>query len=209
MPGRRRCPRSAKDSKSKVPVRSSGFPVKTFEAIWGPSADLIWAVGDNAIVRYDGTVWTEEVLPVDPPGTPEDNQGFRAKAVWGADASNVWAVGDRGKIAYSDGSGLWTFQDSQWYGGTPFTAVWGFSATDVFTLGAVGKVRRWDGAEWTVVEVKTPKKTPLGDQWPADQVVPPEGPGLTYVGAYGVDPEHIWFFTSEGLLIRYGDEYEL
>ncbi|MFT7621338.1 MAG: hypothetical protein ACI9WU_000499, partial [Myxococcota bacterium] len=129
--------------------------------------------------------------------------------VWAADAANVWAVGDRGKIAYSKGSGAWEYQDSQWYGGTPFNTVWGFNESDVFVLGAVGKARRWNGQEWSPIEVKTPKKTHLGDLWPTDQVVPPEGPGISYIGAFAKDPVTLWFFTSEGLLIQFGDDYIL
>jgi hypothetical protein len=181
----------------------------TIEDIHGLSDEELYAVGDNVLLRYDGTVWTSEAVPEDELGTPVANQGFRAKGVWAADSAHVWAVGDKGKIAFRDEAGVWSYQDSQWYGGTPFQAVWGFGPDHVYTLGTVGKVRRWNGSEWTVVEVKTPKKTSLGDKWPAEQVVPPEGPGLNYVGAFGLDSENLWFFDGGGLLLQYNDDYQL
>lgn len=177
-------------------------------AIYGLDDGTMFAVGKDALLSFDGTVWTQEVIPEDPPGTVEANKGFTGRAVWAADAANAWAVGDNGKIAYRDGAGTWTYQDSQWFGGTPFNMVWGLSATDVIVAGTVGIARRWNGTEWTIMEVKTPKKTPLQDLWPPDRKVPPE-PQLDYIGAHGLDASHLWLFDRGGLLIRYNDEYQL
>ncbi len=168
-----------------------------------------FAVGDQALLHHDGEAWAQDELPEDAPGTPPANQGFSAKGVWAASHDAVWAVGGGGKIAFRGADGTWAFQDSQWYGGTPFNAVWGFNDQDVFAVGAVGKARRWNGTEWTVMEVKTPKKTKFNDPWPSDQVVPPEGAGVTYIGAFAKDPLNIWLFTGEGLLIQYNDDYQL
>ena len=129
--------------------------------------------------------------------------------MWGAYPDNIWAVGNNGKIAYRDGSGTWTFQDSNWFGPTPFNAVWGFSKDDVIVAGNVGKVRRFDGTAWQVVETKTPKKTQFGDAWPSDQVVPPESTDLNYVGLFAQDPDNIWLFDRNGLLVQYNNDYEL
>ena len=90
-----------------------------------------------------------------------------------------------------------------------FTKVWGLSATHVLAAGAKGIVRVFEGGEaWALVEPKSPKKTPLIDDWPADRKVPPAGT-LDYVGIFGLDAEHLWLFDKAGVLVRYDNEYEL
>ena len=182
----------------------------TINDMWGPGGGIIWAVGDNVILSYDGTEWTSEALPDNyPVGTPEANKGFNAKAVHGTDAENIWAVGDKAAVAYRGSDGVWTFQDPDWGGGTPFNAVWGRAGDDVFIAGAKGIVRQYIGEDpWSSVAVKTPKKTPLGDKWPAERSVPLDTNLLNYVGIFGTG-DQTWLFTGNGTLIRHDDQYEL
>ncbi len=66
-------------------------------AVWGSSADDVWAVGDAGKIRRIGankTAW--EIVPSPTPAV--------LRAVWGAAADDVWAVGDHGTILHWDGA---------------------------------------------------------------------------------------------------------
>jgi hypothetical protein len=178
------------------------------EAIWGPNDVELFAGGNNLLLHYDGSEWTQETLPVDDEETSDANKGFKLRDIHGADKDNVWAVGDKGKVAFRDAAGVWKFQDSQWKI-LPFNAVFALSSSDVITVGEKGKARRYSGQEpWGILKVETPKKTPTGDKWPAAQKVPPQDL-LQYVGCWALDAENIWLMDGKGLLIQYNDDYKL
>jgi len=99
------------------------------EAIWGSSADDIWAVGELGAIRHtsgDGP-WT-----VVPSPTSAD-----LHAIWGSSANDVWAVGDGGTVLHYDGNewALATIGLSP--GDTPvrLNAVWGSGPDNVWIAG--------------------------------------------------------------------------
>jgi len=173
--------------------------------VWGTAEDNLYAVGDRLLLHYNGTEWVSETMPADPPGTPEGNQGIRARAVAGVDADHVWAVGDQGKVAYRDASGEWSYQDALWYP-TAFTGIWTGAADFALIVSAKGQVRRYDGSEWGIVDVATPKKTTTGELWPAEQAVP-KGETLDYAGVYAMDSENIFLFSKTGIMLQYNTDY--
>ncbi|HIN85400.1 MAG TPA: hypothetical protein EYN06_02885 [Myxococcales bacterium] len=175
----------------------------TLETLWGPNDTELFAGGDNILLHYDGSTWTVEDLPLD-----AEETGFKIKDLTGTDKDHVWAVGDKGKVAFRDASGTWSYQDSQWKI-LAFNAVYALSENDVITVGDKGKARRYLGQEpWDILKVVTPKKTPLGDKWPAGQKVPPEDL-LKYVGCWAADADNIWLMGSTGLFVQYNDDYIL
>ncbi len=57
--------------------------------VWASSDSDIWVVGENGLVhQYDGSTWTERMVP----------SGERLNAVWGTGDGVVWVVGRNGTI---------------------------------------------------------------------------------------------------------------
>ncbi|MFT5432413.1 MAG: hypothetical protein ACI9OJ_003112 [Myxococcota bacterium] len=175
--------------------------VGTVEGIWGADAGELFATGDDLLLHFDDGTWVREDLP--------DSAPFGGRAIWGSDADNVWAVGSAGKVAFRGGDGQWAIQDAEWFG-SPFVAVGGKGTDSVFALALKGMVREFDGSAWNVVELITPKKTPKpnSQNWPPQLAVPIQQ-SLDYVGSYVVNENEIYIFTSDGLLVTYGDDYVL
>ena len=70
-----------------------------FYQVWGTGPGDVWAVGQNVIMHYDGTAWTQSAL---------DTGGYLGvHGVWGPGAASprdVWAVGTGGAIRRFDGT---------------------------------------------------------------------------------------------------------
>lgn len=105
---------------------------------WGTSATDVWAVGmatgsRTAILRYDGTEWTEQ-----PTGTLA---GFLG--VWGSSPTDVFFVGAN-VIRHYDGS-TWSFHDMP-VAATLYDA-WGTGSDDVWAVGN-STILHYDGTSW-------------------------------------------------------------
>ncbi len=104
--------------------------VATLRALWGSSANDIWAVGDLGTIRHvtsaNATDWESIPSP-----TRED-----LRAVWGSAADDVWAVGDAGTILHYDGRG-WTPTPAAFPAGKKpaLYGVWGSARDDVWIVG--------------------------------------------------------------------------
>jgi len=113
------------------------------QAVWGSSANDVFAVGDGGTIRhFDGSSWT-----VMPSGTSATLLG-----VWGTGPDDVFAVGVTGTIRhFADGN--WTSMAS------PTTrnlfGVWGSAPNDVFAVGFSGEIAHNDGTEWRVIRTGT------------------------------------------------------
>jgi hypothetical protein len=99
------------------------------EGIWGSSADDIWAVGEDGVIRHTTAngPWTEIPSP-----TTAD-----LHAIWGGSASDVWAVGDNGTVLHYDGKDWSIATIGLSSGDTPvrLNSIWGSSADDVWIAG--------------------------------------------------------------------------
>jgi hypothetical protein len=95
-------------------------------AIWGSSAQNLWAVGPaGTLVHGDGTGWSVEAS-----GTSE-----ALTSVWGSGESDVWAVGTNGLVLHYDGA-TWAPVDT---GITAWlTGVWVGAGGDVWIVGNGG-----------------------------------------------------------------------
>lgn len=166
-----------------------GEDVGAFFSVWGPSADLVYAVGGQqgegglsvgAMKRREGGAWIDAELPAD-----------TAKLNWihGRDTLRV-VVGERGTILVRDGDeGEWTLHGC----GTvlPLWGAWVTAVDDVWVVGGDGFMRdpvlcRWGGAEWTMVEL------------PAITV---DSKGLFKV--FGLATDDIWAVGDAALLLHW------
>ncbi len=116
-----------------------GFtPVPDIRAIWAASPTDVYAVAENAVLRYDGTSW--QVI--------RSSLGSeRYASVWGLSPSNVYVVGS-GLVLRYNGS-VW---QSMGAAAGPFTAIWGSSPSDLFVGAYYGNgVEHFDGSTWTTL----------------------------------------------------------
>lgn len=92
-------------------ITTPGPGRRTVFGLWASSESDLWAVGGHAgrsgfVWHYDGTEWTELLLPLDIPRRA-DNELPSLLKVWGDGEGTVWVVGDRGTILRSvDGGPL-------------------------------------------------------------------------------------------------------
>ncbi|HVH46660.1 MAG TPA: hypothetical protein VM925_30170 [Labilithrix sp.] len=99
------------------------------EAIWGSSADDIWAVGDKGTMRRmkkGATRW--EIVASSTERT--------LHGLWGSSADDVWAVGDAGTILHFDGATWKPSVAAFALGKKPdLRGVWGSAKNDVWIVG--------------------------------------------------------------------------
>jgi hypothetical protein len=103
----------------------------------GPDGGL-YAVGDETILRYDGTGWQ--------PFLPTVGGATSYRAIWAAEAGDLFVVGD-GDTPVLRYDGTWHELDSP---ATSLSDVWGTSPSSVVAVGAGGTIARFDGTGWTV-----------------------------------------------------------
>jgi hypothetical protein len=127
-------------------------------AVWGGSADDVWAVGaKGAILHWTGSAWSAVASVTNLP----------LGGVWGSGPRDVWAVGPAGTVLHWDGhawsAAAWS-DASTW----DFVAVWGSGADDVWVVVAPswaypatsysvssGGFAHWDGVAWIAVSLQS------------------------------------------------------
>jgi hypothetical protein len=149
-------------------------------ALWGTSADDVWAAGDGGVAHFDGEGWVLQDL-----GGAPDLRGIggsarndvwavgnariyhydgaswveapvaggprQLTAVWSAGPDDVWAVGDG--AAHRDANG-WRVVSLPVSGPHRLLlSVWGSGPDDVWAVGEAGTVLHFDGVEWQLVDV--------------------------------------------------------
>ncbi len=109
-------------------VKVSVSPYHMLTAIWGSSANDVWAAGSGGtMLHYDGTTWT-------PTATGVKNT---FNAVWGSGPNDIYAVSSTDVILHStgfvDGAATWTIVPTPVIpaSATFVRSVWGSSADDV------------------------------------------------------------------------------
>ncbi len=98
-------------------------------ALWGSSADDVWAVGRRGTILHyvqGASSWELVESP-----TTQDLQH-----VWGSGPDDVWAVGEYGTILHYDGA-AWTASTASFAAGVKphLYGVWGSSKDDVWIVG--------------------------------------------------------------------------
>ncbi|MEC7945920.1 MAG: hypothetical protein VX265_00050 [Myxococcota bacterium] len=128
----------------------------TTEDLWGVfgfTNDDLWVVGGDAdvgdplILHWDGTAFTEDVLPAE-----QNPRGATTLfKVWGAEGA-LWLVGQKGTLLAREADG-WVFQSGGAQANQDFVSLDGWSARDVVVVGGRGNARvsNWDGGGWTTL----------------------------------------------------------
>ncbi len=75
-----------------LPSGKSGQHDRLF-GVWGSSGSDVWAVGEQGILRWNGSAWARV-----------ETGDYGLRAVWGSSASDVWAVGSGGTILHWNAS---------------------------------------------------------------------------------------------------------
>ncbi len=172
----------------------------------GTGPNDIWAVGDGAIMHWDGAAWA-----ITPSGTTED-----LFAVWAVDPSWAWAVGFRGDISQWDGT-RWT---KVFRADDQLDAVWAPSRTSAWAAGYSGTLVHWDGTRWSTETAPTTDiisavwGTDASDLWIGTRagtihhrVNGAWSPASTASGTieriWGTSPTEVWAIAREDGLLRW------
>ncbi len=102
--------------------------------VWGSSANDVYLVAERAVLRFDGSSFTD----VTPPDDPVDGNPFRS--VFASGPNDVWVSRSR----------LWRYDGASWTqptGAVPAFSVHGLSANQV--VAAFAAVFSYDGSQWT------------------------------------------------------------
>jgi hypothetical protein len=169
-------PGASQQAGSPVPGRASSLTISgDLSGVAALSAGDVWAVGstdasDPMTVHWNGSAWTEKVLPLgkgqpgDPPG------GFDAVAAVSPD--DVWAVGvNAGDSLVEHWNGrAWAVVTAPSAGpqfsgtGADLYGVAAVSARDVWAVGGTNDDRtwiiHWNGTAWTRVPSPSPAGSP-------------------------------------------------
>ncbi|MCS6913468.1 MAG: hypothetical protein NZ890_09540 [Myxococcota bacterium] len=183
-------------------------------AMWGRSAQDVWAVGDlGTVLHYNGFCWA--VVPTE---VTED-----LRAVWGSAQGELWYAGAKGTLVRHQPGPLRRF------GGTPQTlfALWGSGAGDVWAAGEGGTLLRYQDGQWRQERIGLSvvlralwgsgpgdvwaagdKGTLLryqGGQWRQEQI----GVAVALYALWGSGAEDVWAAGEGGGLVRWnGRQWE-
>jgi hypothetical protein len=112
---------------------SSGDGQQGKTSVWAASAGDAWAVGNGALLHWNGQSWG-------PFNDPLVDSLADLAGIWGSSATAVWAVGPAGAILGWDGA-LWNDFTQP---GANLKAVGGSDAANVWAVGDAGTILRLD-----------------------------------------------------------------
>ena len=179
-------------------TQSPRFDGRDFlSAVWGATPDDVWAVGNDAIVHFDGSAWTKVFSPQ-----------VHLVGVWGSGPSDVYAVGI-GASFHFDGIS-WNEIE---LGGAETVArdIWGSGPDDVFAVGEDGTIVHFDGSTWgpmtsgTDIDLRSVWGTGPADVWAVGSdssawvgcILHFDGGQWTEVTASAIGPP-LWHVTGSG-----------
>lgn len=113
----------------------------SLQRILGKSSNDIWAVGDGAILHWEGTYWAA-------PRRPQLLN--RLSGLVSGPSNSVVAVGDDGVVLRLS-SNVWDCPET--IGSVQLHDAWGLSPSDFWVVGTQGALRHWDGQSWQSVTV--------------------------------------------------------
>jgi hypothetical protein len=111
--------------------------------IFGTSPQSIFAVGDGAILEYDGTEWESIGF----------NEWSYFRAVWASSEHDVFVAENSSKIFHYDGS---AWSEMELPAIMRLLDLWGASPDDVYAVGdSPGGMIHYDGSAWSIVDLST------------------------------------------------------
>lgn len=117
----------------------TGIAGGSTSSVWAAASNDIWASGGyRTLVHFDGSTWTQAVLPA----------AANQYDVWGLGPNDVYTAGQygyqTGQILHWDGHS-WT---SMYVTNNELIAIWGTSPGNLYAVGD-GRLVHYDGATWT------------------------------------------------------------
>jgi hypothetical protein len=146
-------------------------------AVWVAAPDDAWAVGEYAIMHWDGSDWSVHMM----------DKSLYLRSIFGFSEDNIWASGSNDLLLHWDGSAwqkvplettgylgtiwgispddiwmatnikgmLYHFDGTIWElfdTGTEqlFSKFWGAAADDIWAIGDQGSLLHWNGESWSV-----------------------------------------------------------
>ncbi len=148
--------------------------------MWGASASDVWAVGDDGVLHYDGSIWTVE-----------SSEHKRLRAVSGKGGA-IWVVGEKGAIFERAGGGWVARAPAGGASDALYLGVAVQSSSDVWITGAAANsgappVLHFDGSAFSSLQCKSPDGPTAAD---ATAVVA-KGPGEAWLLSGG-----LWFHAT-------------
>lgn len=146
-------------------------------ALWGTSAQDIWAVGvSGAVLHYNGSFWTA----LDS-GTDNNLYG-----IWGRGADDIWIGGEKGTVLHFDGERFTAVPTGDT---RSIAAVHGNSAGELWMAGNAGLLLHQDreGGAPAAVDVTF-----------GERVV-----SANFHGVWSSGPGEVWIVGDKGLVLRY------
>jgi hypothetical protein len=146
------------DGETWTPVPSG--TTAHLKALWGSSANDIWAVGVEVIVHWDGETWTPVELP---PIADFDTSTVWFNNIWGSSKNDVYVAGDYGNLLHYNGT-EWHLIDL----GTDahIEGVYGSSKSNVWIVGDESTMFHFNGTAWTRIHPGTAAH--YRDVWASD-----------------------------------------
>jgi hypothetical protein len=150
-------------------------------SVSGTALNDVWAVGEGALLHFDGAAWSYFAGLDDGP----DLYALRAIA-----ANDVWAAGKSGRLLHFDGA-RWSPVAS---GVTvALLGLWASGPKDVWAVGDQDTILHFDGAAWTMSRTDPTSFSPGSLTG-----------GLTLEAVWGSGPNDVWAsggtFNGPGLL---------
>jgi hypothetical protein len=138
------------------PEQGTQVYANSLRAVWAGSAHDVFAVGQGAVLHFDGNYWRAMDA-----GCGCENALY---GVWGSSGTNVYAAGLAGTVLHWTG-GEWTPESDPDIGSDNLYAMWGSSASDVWAVGDFGRIVHFDGGDWTTVAADPVTTEPLFSVW--------------------------------------------
>ena len=125
----------------------------TIWGVWAQSPTEAWAVAgspgkgaaapNDVVLRWDGTTWQEDPLPM--------KLDRSLNKIWGTSSEDLYAVGEYATVWHRKGA-TWTLESDPPVATGNLLTVFGCSATDVYAVGGSSVIHS-DGKTWTPVDV--------------------------------------------------------
>lgn len=125
----------------------------TIWGVWAQSPTEAWAVAgspgkgaaapNDVVLRWDGTSWTPDPLPM--------KLDRSLNKIWGTSSEDLYAVGEAATVWHRKGA-TWGLESQPPVATGNLLTVFGCSATDVYAVGGSSVIHS-DGQVWTPVDV--------------------------------------------------------
>lgn len=158
-------------------VASDTVGLKLLNAIWGTSADNIWASSQfGSFYHYDGNTWSAVQSP---------DTSVNIRDIWGSGPNDIWACGNNSIFHYN--GARWEVKYRLISASSYLTSIHGTSQTDVWAVGEkvftsdIPLILHYNGSTWSE-SIR---------------------PANNLYGVLGVRPDLAWAVGSKGTVLKW------